>query len=78
MVHIQPASGIKGAEVKCDYLENVVLKDDKIFYIHECQDSRDQAEVLLRLEACLSPEPIKYTYDANFAAQKYLMPTFWK
>ena len=22
----------------------------------------------LRLEACLSPEPIKYTYDANFAS----------
>ena len=54
--------------MRCDDLTNVVLEGDKIFFIRECQNNRDQLEVLRRLEACLFPEPIQYTYDANFAS----------
>lgn len=66
VVHIQPTSG-KSAEVKIGDLEKVVLKGDRIFYIRECQDSRDQSVVLSKLEVCISPV-LQYTYDANFGS----------
>ena len=74
VVHIQPEEGkwLKGAQkkaqVSCDDLEKVLAKDDKAFYIRECEDSKAQIEVLCRVEACLFEEPIKYSYNCHFGS----------
>ena len=54
--------------MSCDDLETVLAKDDKVFYIRECADSKAQIEVLSRVEACLFEEPIKYTYNGHYGS----------
>ena len=74
VVHVQSEDGkwLKGAQkraqVSCDDLEKVLAKDDKVFYIRECADSKAQIEVLSRVEACLFEEPIKYTYNGHYGS----------
>ena len=73
VVHVQAEKGwlrsIKGCvEVKCDELENVITKNDKVFFIRECENTTAQAEVLSRVEACLFEDPIKYTYNGKYGS----------
>ena len=49
--------------MKCGKLEDVLRKDDRVFYIRNCQNSFDQAEVLSKVEACLFDTPVKFTYN---------------
>ena len=73
MVHVQAQGGsfrgvMKQSEVKCEELEKVIGRDDKVFYIRECEDSAAQFEVLGKVEACLFPEPIQYTYNGHYGS----------
>ena len=68
VVHVQQQEGrLKrvslDAQVKCGELEAVLGKDDRVFYIRNCENSFDQAEVLSKVDACLFERPIKFTYD---------------
>lgn len=73
LVHVQGEAGWlrrwKGcSEVKCDELENVIAKDDTVFFIRECENCTAQAEVLSKVEACLFEESIKYTYNGHYGS----------
>jgi hypothetical protein len=56
-------SGAKCSEVKYDMLEDKIAKNDTVFYIRVCENSKEQAEVISKVEACLFEEPIKFTYN---------------
>jgi len=73
VVHVQGEEGwlrsMKGcSEVKYDELEKVIAKDDKVFFIRECENTTAQAEVLSKVEACLFEDSIKYTYNGHYGS----------
>ena len=74
IVHVQQEEGgmLKrvslDAKVKWEELEDVLEKNDRVFYIRNCENSLDQAEVLSKVEACIFEEPIKFTYNGFFSS----------
>ena len=72
VVHVQAKEGLsvwkKRAEVKYKDLKEIIKKDDRVFYIRKCGDSKDQAEVLSKVKACLFETPIEYTYNGHFGS----------
>ena len=54
----------KCAEIKCDRLEDVMNKDDVVFYIRDGKTQGEQADILSKSEACLFEDAIKFTYNS--------------
>jgi len=72
VVHVQAKGGLrssgKKALIKCQELEEIVTKDDMVFYIRKCEDRKSQSEVISRVEACLFETPIEYTYNGHYGS----------
>jgi len=69
VIHVQPQGGLrrnlkKCAEIKCERLEDVMNKDDVVFYIRDGQTQGEQADILSKSEACLFEDAIKFTYNS--------------
>ena len=58
----------KTAEVKDQNLEEIIKDDDLVFFIRNCANNKEQAEVLSKVMACLYARPIEYTYNGYWGS----------
>jgi hypothetical protein len=72
VVHIQPLKGqwwwSLASTIQIDKLEEVIKKEDKLFYVRACKTRKDQQNVLERIHTCVTPETITYKYHGYFGS----------
>ena len=73
VIHVQGQGGWlrsmrKCAEVKCEKLEDIITKDDSVFFIREGKTQAAQADILSKVEACLFDDAIQFTYNGFYGS----------
>eukprot|EP00092_Neocalanus_flemingeri_P031248 GFUD01033941.1.p1 GENE.GFUD01033941.1~~GFUD01033941.1.p1 ORF type:complete len:1687 (-),score=433.49 GFUD01033941.1:23-5083(-) len=67
LIHVQPRRSViinKGGKVVCEPLDVAVQKNDKIFVVRSFKKRSEQEQILRNAFACVSPEKLKFKYNA--------------
>ena len=54
--------------MKCEKLEDIITKDDSVFFIREGKTQAAQADILSKVEACLFDDAIQFTYNGFYGS----------